>query len=261
MEFIGPNDILVLSKNDGKVLRITDGVMLKQPLLDVEVANLVERGMLGIAIAKNDEGPTYVFIYFTESKEDGDDARYDAVPLGARLYRYELTNETLQNGKLLINVPAIRGGSHIGGKVLIGPDNNVYLVVGDIASHHTRAQNYLNGSFPIGTSVIWRINQDGYSAGAILGTEEPINKFYAYGIRNSFGMDFDPITGKLWDTENGPEFGDEVNVVEPGFNSGWKAITGLPNNNNIQQFDADKELVKCLYCHCSSNCPLVFRDY
>lgn len=137
MEFIGPNDILVLSKNDGKVLRITDGVMLKQPMLDVEVANLVERGLLGIAIAKNDEGPTYVFIYFTESKEDGDDARYDAVPLGARLYRYELTNETLQNGKLLIDVPAIRGGSHIGGKVLIGPDNNVYLVVGDIASHHT----------------------------------------------------------------------------------------------------------------------------
>jgi aldose sugar dehydrogenase len=258
MEFIGPNDILVLSKNDGKVLRITDGVMLKQPLLDVEVANLVERGMLGIAIAKNDEGPTYVFIYFTESKEDGDDARYDAVPLGARLYRYELTNGTLQNGKLLIDVPAIRGGSHIGGKVLIGPDNNVYLVVGDIASHHTRAQNYLNGSFPIGTSVIWRINQDGYSAGAILGTEEPINKFYAYGIRNSFGMDFDPITGKLWDTENGPDFGDEVNVVEPGFNSGWKAITGLPNNNNIQQFDADKELVKCLYCTAQATAPWYF---
>ena len=43
-----------------------------------------------------------------------------------------------------------------------------------------------------------------------------------------FGMDFDPITGRLWDTENGPEFGDEVNVVEPGFNSGWKAITGFP---------------------------------
>ena len=165
MEFIGPNDILVLSKNDGKVMRITDGVMLKQPLLDVEVANLVERGMLGIAIAKNDKGPTYVFLYFTESKEDGDDTKNNATPLGARLYRYELTNDTLQNGKLLIDIPAQRGGSHIGGKVLIGPDNNVYLVVGDIASHATRAENYLNGTFPVGTSVIWRINQDGYSAG------------------------------------------------------------------------------------------------
>jgi glucose/arabinose dehydrogenase len=246
MEFIGQNDILVLSKNDGKVNRIKDGVMLKQPLLDVNVANLAERGMLGIAIAKNDKGPTYVFLYFTESKEDGDDANYNATPLGARLYRYELTNDTLQNGKLLIDIPAERGGSHIGGKILIGPDNNVYLVVGDIASHKTRAENYVNGSFPIGTSVIWRINQDGESVAAILGTEEPINKFYAYGIRNSFGMDFDPVTGKLWDTENGPDFGDEINLVEPGFNSGWKVVMGFPNNH--QQFDADKDLIKCLYC-------------
>jgi hypothetical protein len=48
-------------------------------LLDAEVAiNLVERGMLGIAIAKNDNGTPYVFLYFTESKEDGDDDDDDA---------------------------------------------------------------------------------------------------------------------------------------------------------------------------------------
>ena len=95
--------------------------------------------------------------------------------------------------------------------------------------------------------------------GAILGTEEPINKFYAYGIRNSFGMDFDPITGKLWDTENGPDYGDEVNLVEPGFNSGWKVITGLSNNNNnSQQFDADRKLVKCLYCTAEATAPWYF---
>jgi aldose sugar dehydrogenase len=256
MEFVGPNDILVLNKNDGKVLRIIDGALLNQPLLDVEVANLVERGMLGIAVTKNANGPTYVFLYFTESKVDGDDATNNAAPLGARLYRYELTNDTLQNEKLLIDIPAGRGGSHIGGKVLIGPDNNVYLVVGDIASHKTRAQNYANGTFPIGTSVIWRINQDGNSAGAILGTEEPINKFYAYGIRNSFGMDFDPVTGKLWDTENGPDHGDEINLVEPGFNSGWGVVMGFPNNS--QHFDADTELVKCLYCTAEATAPWYF---
>ena len=55
----------------------------------------------------------------------------------------------------------------------------------------------------------------------------PLNKYYAYGIRNSFGLDFDPLTGNLWDTENGPEFGDEINLVLPGFNSGWKDVQGL----------------------------------
>jgi glucose/arabinose dehydrogenase len=51
--------------------------------------------------------------------------------------------------------------------------------------------------------------------------------YYAYGIRNSFGIDFDPITGNLWDTENGPDYGDEINLVEPGFNSGWSKIQGV----------------------------------
>jgi aldose sugar dehydrogenase len=60
-----------------------------------------------------------------------------------------------------------------------------------------------------------------------LGDSSPVNAYYAYGIRNSFGMDFDPLTGKLWDTENGPEYGDEINIVDPGFNSGWSNIQGM----------------------------------
>jgi glucose/arabinose dehydrogenase len=51
--------------------------------------------------------------------------------------------------------------------------------------------------------------------------------YYAYGIRNSFGIDFDPLTGNLWDTENGPWYGDEINLVEPGFNSGWNKVQGI----------------------------------
>ncbi len=41
-----------------------------------------------------------------------------------------------------------------------------------------------------------------------LGDREPLNLYYSYKLRNSFGIDFDPITGKLWDTENGEDFGD-----------------------------------------------------
>ena len=55
----------------------------------------------------------------------------------------------------------------------------------------------------------------------------PLNLYYSYGLRNSFGIDFDPLTGKLWDTENGEDFGDEINLVEPGFNSGWSKVEGI----------------------------------
>ena len=90
------------------------------------------------------------------------------------------------------------------------------------------AQNYQNGSSPDGRSGILRITQDGKSVeGGIIGKEFPLNLYYAYGIRNSFAIDWDPVTGDLWDTENGPHYGDEINRVEPGFNSGWASVQGI----------------------------------
>jgi glucose/arabinose dehydrogenase/intracellular septation protein A len=224
MAFLGPDDILVLEKDEGTVRRIVNGTMLPEPVLDVDVANLVERGMVGIAVAKDHN---YVFLYYTESDSDGKDARQGAAPLGDRLYRYEFVNGKLTNPKLLLDIDASRGASHNGGKLLIGPDNYIYLVVGDMAGHKTLTQNYKNSSEITESSVIFRITQDGQSAGPILSRAEPANKYYAYGIRNSYGMDFDPVTGKLWDTENGPNYGDEINLVEPGFNSGWKKVQGV----------------------------------
>ncbi len=66
-----------------------------------------------------------------------------------------------------------------------------------------------------------------------------LNLYYAYGIRNSFGIDFDPVTGYLWDTENGPAFGDEINLVEPGFNSGWAKKQGIWSIFNSSQLAVD----------------------
>jgi glucose/arabinose dehydrogenase len=65
-----------------------------------------------------------------------------------------------------------------------------------------------------------------------------MNKYYAYGIRNSFGMAFDPVTDKLWDTENGENTFDEINLVEPGFNSGWESIMG-PDSRDPQNAPGD----------------------
>jgi glucose/arabinose dehydrogenase/plastocyanin len=236
MAFLGPNDILVLEKNNGTVQRIVNGVMLKKPLLDVNVATRSERGMLGIAVAPKHENnkPTYVFLYFTESKtKDGEDANKSIAatePLGNRLYRYELAdnNSKLINPKLLLDIPTSPIGQHNGGRVLIGPDNNVYVIIGDASSSNSQALNTQKGRSPIGRAGIIRITQDGKAIGnGILGDKDPLNKYYAYGIRNGFGIDFDPVTRKLWDTENGANFGDEINLVNPGFNSGWMKVQGL----------------------------------
>src|ERR671930_815039 len=247
MAFLGPNDILVLEKNEGTVKRIVNGVMLPEPLLDVNVATANTRGMLGIAIAKHENGkPPYVFLYYTEVKtKDSEDINKGKEPLGNRLYRYELINDKLVNPKLLLDLPATPGTDHNGGKIVIGPDNNVYLIIGDVEDHESQGyrtitQNIVKGMEPDGRSGILRITQEGKAIKSIFGNTDPLNKYYAYGIRNSFGMDFDPVTGKLWDTENGNHFGDEINLVEPGFNSGWNKVQGIWNT----EIGPSKEIVE-----------------
>jgi aldose sugar dehydrogenase len=232
MAFIGPNDILVLEKNKGTVQRIINGQMLAEPLLRINVSSEVERGMLGIATSQdNQTGKSKVFLYYTES-EGGE-------PVASRLYRYELTNEKLVNPVLLLDLPAVPGPRHNAGNIMIGPDNNLYVSVGDLDGHTTLAQNVKGASGLDGSSAILRITQDGRAVGqGMLGESGISKKYYAYGLRNSFGMDFDPVTGKLWDTENGASYGDEINFIEPGFNSGWLQVQGMaPDNFNTEDLE------------------------
>jgi glucose/arabinose dehydrogenase len=231
MAFLGYGDILVLERTNGTVQRIVNGNIQNEPLLDVPVNYAGDRGMLGIAVAKNEKlGSTNVFLYFTESLT-GKDTYNITEDSSNRLYKYELIDNKLTNKKLLLNVSTsspLGDGGHNGGKLRLGPDQNLYLIVGDLREHRTKAQNNQTGPTPDGTSVIYRITQDGKAVvPTVLGDEGPLDKFYAYGIRESFGLDFDPLTGKLWDTENGPNYGDEINLVERGFNSGWKRQQGF----------------------------------
>jgi glucose/arabinose dehydrogenase len=248
MAFLGPNDILVLEKNEGKVQRIINGNMLSEPLLDVNVDNRGERGMLGIAVSKGEPKHPYVFLYYSEILEEYKNychsfsvnapcvqgSKFD--PLGNRVYRYELVNNNnkLVNARLLLDLPIKPGLGKIGGVTVIGPDNNVYVTIGDLLGYKndtskTKAQNFQNGTNPDGRAGILRVTQDGelVNGKSIVGDMGALKFYYAYGIRNSFGIDFDPVTGNLWDTENGPGYGDEINLVKPGFNSGWTQLQGM----------------------------------
>ena len=296
MSFLGPNDILVLEKNNGKVRRVVNNTLLPAPIIDLAVTNAWERGLLGIAVSnagKNDSDenetrhsniypqprehsdkgyPTYVFLYFTKNEfaeRDGGDlcpranfCQKNSLTSGNNvtnyLYRYEFVDDRLVNPISLLKIPATPGADHNGGAIAIGPDNNVYVIVGDgdscVANTcynnfeqsvlNSMRSNFENGSVPDGRGGILRVTQEGNmvrseddtrirqqegmrEGESILGDTHPINKYYAYGIRNSFGMDFDPVTGNLWDTENGAGFGDEINLVEPGFNSGWAKMQGI----------------------------------
>jgi len=235
MAFLGPDDILVLEKNKGTVQRILKGSILHDPVLDVNVATEHERGLLGIAIARLENGPTYVFLSFTEvntiSSTDcppaPSECNAEDNAMANRLYRYEWIDNELVNQKLILELSASPGPQHNGGETIIGPDGNIYLTIGDLRGE-SRTNNIGDSPGLNITSGILRITKDGHIVDEdIIGTTYPLSLYYAYGIRNSFGMDFDPMTGTLWDTENGPLYGDEINLVEPGFNSGWREVHGI----------------------------------
>ena len=240
MAFIDKDDFLILEKETGFVKRVTDGKML-EPLLKLNVSGKDERGLLGIDIDKKQyTGFDVIYVYLSyvecESKEFCEN----------KLVRYELDNENnkLIYPKELLSVESFPDDSHIGGVIKVAPDDNVYVTVGDFHGteftpvYETQAQNFQNGVFPDGRGGILRISPDGDPIDmGILGEEYPLNLYFAYGIRNSFGIDFDPLTGYLWDTENGPDYGDEINLVEPGFNSGALKIFGQFNNNPNYQFE------------------------
>ena len=248
MAFVGPNDILILERESGKVDRILNGQMLDKPLIDVNAH--YKDGLLGIATSEGNNGSLFVFLFFNEApREYGMDVDniqeadmvnrtigYDRE--GDRLYRFEMVGDKLINPKLLFSIPATKPAKilddmHHGGEVIVGPDKAVYFVIGDLDGKYyeggiTKAQNHYNSREPDGRAGILKLSLNGKPIGkGILGHNYPLNLYYAYGIRNSFGMDFDPVTGNLWDTENGPDYGDEINLVKPGFNSGGDIVQGM----------------------------------
>lgn len=238
MGFLDNNNILLLEK-EGNVRLVSNGQLQQEPVLQlsgVETNN--ERGLLGIAIMNNSNSTSSssnsgigesknIFLYVTENQAqtgvqtDGE--------VRNRVYSYRWDGNSLTNPQLLLDLPSGPGTNHQGGKIKIGPDNQLYVIVGEM-QREGQLQNIKGGPGPDDTGVIIRINpNDGSpSQGNPLSSDpnNPLSKYFAYGIRNSFGLDFDPITGKLWDTENGEDVYDEINLVEAGFNSGWKAVMG-----------------------------------
>jgi glucose/arabinose dehydrogenase len=109
-------------------------------------------------------------LYFTEAGGGGGASdsgtgtdSSSSEPVGNRLYRYQWVNDQLVNPKLLLDLPATPGPRHNGGAIRIGPDNNVYVIIGDVDGHETQAQNQESREEEPadGTSGILRINHDG----------------------------------------------------------------------------------------------------
>ena len=284
------SDMFVLQKNDGIIYLIQNDKLKKQPILDLEVSNYGEQGLLGITTT-NDK----IYLFFTEAFHDG------GLSHGNKIYEYTWDGEKISNKKLIKSLPGWTE-AYNGGAMAHDLKNRIFAVSGSqftfgalqntpldesarcftegvcdddygdkitfsdsiektLSCVNVSFRHYTTNPFgwqteqpepsenPFETNpfnVVINLNSclqafifHNFSNGnwrdtsVVLQVEPPIDSYRAIGIRNSFGITFDPITGNLWMTENGPDKFDEINLVDNKFNSGWAKIVGNINDAQL----------------------------
>ncbi|MEE9236721.1 MAG: PQQ-dependent sugar dehydrogenase [Thermoplasmata archaeon] len=199
---------------EGGVRILRDGELLEQPFVSLDVVQLPETGLLGIALDPSFATQPFVYLYYTYTSGDG---------ISNRISRFRDLGDVAGPEEILLdNIPA--NSRHNSGRLLFGPDGKLYASVGD-ALDPDQAQDPSS----LGGKIL-RINPDGS-----VPQDNPLGDTYSYlvGIRNVFGMDFTP-GGLLLFTENGPAGNDELNRGRPGLNYGWPVVQGEAQDQRFE---------------------------
>jgi glucose/arabinose dehydrogenase len=255
----GGNRILYGERFTGRIRWFNRATGTTTPFFRVpNVAKGGEAGLLGLAVRRNYPSDRRVWAFVT------------------RRVSGKVTNQLLRiraDGSgfvVLRRLPA--AASHDGGRIMFGPDGKLYVVVGDNHSPH-RAQSLASLA-----GKMLRLNGDGTVPADNPRAGSPI---IGYGIRNSFGFTFDPRSGRLWETENGPECNDEINLVARlrlrnfGWGPSQKCSSPPPAPRNTNQNGPRPVMPKhyfatppaltgaafCRRCGLSSSGQLFFGDY
>lgn len=205
---IDPNgrDLWYTERFTGEVHRYnqdSDNNTLVDTIPDVTTVGR-EQGTFGIALHPNYPTTRQVFVLAT------------VLVSGAareKIFRIDLNTSGVATGRTTIfDIPAAE--QHLGGRIQFGPDGLLYVSIGDHLVH-ANAQNLDPAVKP---GKIHRITTSG---GVPAGNPIAGNTLWAFGLRNSFGFNFDPNNGNLWASDNGPTCNDEVNLIVKGGNHGW----------------------------------------
>jgi len=195
--------IWYIEKNTGRVYILNRDTGRRRLFTDItRVSGLGERGGLGIALHPAWPARPFVYVYVT---------RMDGGMLQNEVLRFRSEDDRAAATKRLFGWRVNSATNHNGGRILFGPDGNLWIVTGENAEPRFSQQRAnIRGK-------ILRIKPDG----SVPNTNPFGTRVYATGIRNSFGMAFDPETDRLWETENGPGCNDEINLIRRAGNFAW----------------------------------------
>lgn len=202
-----PDGSALISENDtGLIKHVRDGRTVASVPIDSPLETTGEGGLMGLAVGPDFAENQRLFVYLTSPQDN-------------RVISYRWNDGTLSDvQEVVTGIPKSR--IHNGGRLKFGPEGHLYISTGD-ASNSETAQDLAS----LGGKIL-RVTTDGEPAPDNPFPDSPV---YSYGHRNVQGMDWDS-QGRMWATEFGPTEDDELNLIEPGQNYGWPAVTGAPGN-------------------------------
>jgi glucose/arabinose dehydrogenase len=210
-----PNGDLLVTERAGRLRMIRGGKLLPEPVAGVpEVFAVGQGGLLDVVLHPGFASNRLVYLSYSKP---GPRRRSTTAVLRGRLDGHRLADV-----QEIIEAKAwLRSSAHFGSRLVFDRNGFLFISIGE------RGEMKLAQDRSDHTGSILRLHDDGRVPrdNPFVGQRRVQPEIYAYGIRSPQGLAIHPATGVLWETEHGPQGGDELNIIKPGANYGWPVVT------------------------------------
>lgn len=223
MAFV-PDGRILVTERTGHLRVIKDGKLLPDPVAGLPVIEEYKQGgLMDVALDPDYAQNKFIYLSFMEKAVKGPDAKPRDQDKGNRtvIARFTDNGTALTDMKVLFKGALVDSGLHFGSRFTFDKDGHVYFGIGERGSQD-RAQDLMDAA-----GKVFRLNRDGSvpADNPFVGRTGALPEIYTLGNRNPQGLATQPGTGLIWESEHGPQGGDEINIIRPGTNYGWPVIT------------------------------------